>query len=618
MNEKLKNFANAVRALSIDMVNEAQSGHQGTPLGFADVMSVLFNEFIDFSPGKTDRDRLILSAGHASPMLYATIYLTQKTHLSLDDLKKFRMIGARCQGHPKLDKDIGVEMTTGALGQGIATAIGFAIALKKKRLNSKVYVITGDGCLMEGVSHEAMTLASKLNLDNLIVLFDDNNVVVDGFASEFTTNNIARFQAYGFETIEANGHDYNDIRNALSKAQNATKPAFVSFKTKIGYPAEHCGTNACHSRFIAKEDAKKFRKSFGFSETPFEIPEKILWDKAEITSLPTEYKIAEDELRQIINQIKQRFIHSSSVTSTREPCGIVFGELCQHFTNIIGGAADLSHSTATISENNRIITSSDFSGDYINYSIREHAMGCAMNGLAIEGFIPYGGTYLVFSDYMRPAIRNAALMKIAPIFVLTHDSIAVGEDGITHQPIEQLSSLRLMPNLNVMRPACDVEVAECIELAVLNRTTPTALILSREVIDNVRAKHTDNNLCARGMYELASFDNTGSEKLSIVATGSEVTLAIRAKNELKRLDIRVISAPCLELFDAQPEEYKNSILSGRKLFVEAGSPDIWHKYKTRDDDMILGISQFGESGTSAALFEKFGFTVENIKRLIEQ
>ena len=620
MNEKLQNFANAIRALSIDMVNEAKSGHQGTPLGFADVMSVLFNEFIDFSPGRVDRDRLILSAGHASPMLYATIYLTQKTPLSLDDLKNFRKLGARCQGHPKLDKDIGIEMTTGALGQGIATAIGFAIALKKKGLKSKVYVMTGDGCLMEGVSHEAMTLASKLNLDNLIILFDNNNVVVDGFASEFTTDNIARFQAYGFETIEANGHDYDEIRAALDKAQNATKPTFVSFKTKIGYPAEKCGTNACHSRFISDEDAKKFRTSFGFAKKPFEIPEKILGHKSEITSRPSEHKIDIDKARlhEVINQIKKRLIQSSSATSTREPCGIVFGELCQHFPNIIGGAADLSHSTATISEHNKIITSSDFSGDYINYSIREHAMGCAMNGLAIEGFIPYGGTYLVFSDYTRSAIWNAALMNVAPIFVLTHDSIAVGEDGVTHQPIEQLSSLRLMPNLNVMRPACDVEVAECIELAVLNRSTPTALILSREVVDNVRKKYTDNNLCKNGMYELASFDNTSPERISIIATGSEITLAMRAKHELSGIDIRVISAPCLELFDQQSDGYRQDLLRGRKLFIEAGSPDIWYKYKTRDDDIIWGITQFGESGTCADLFKKFGFTVENVKKLIEQ
>ncbi|MBQ7524269.1 MAG: transketolase [Alphaproteobacteria bacterium] len=619
--EFLKSYANAIRALSIDMVNEASSGHQGTPLGFADVVSVLFNEIIDFAPGKPDRDRLILSAGHASPMLYAAIYLTQKTPLSLDELRNFRKFGSRCQGHPKLDKDIGIEMTTGALGQGIATAVGFAIALKKKKLDSKVYVIVGDGCLMEGVSHEAMTLASKLNLNNLIVLFDNNNVVVDGFASDFTTPDVTRFTAYGFEVIEANGHDYYDIRVALNKAKNATKPVFASFKTRIGYPAEKCGTNACHSRFISKKDAKKFRKDFGFSETPFEIPNAILWKGSETAVQETKYEINKDKLHTIINKIKNNFVQSLAATSTREPCGTVFGELCQHFSNIIGGAADLSHSTSTISEHNKIFTSPDFSGDYINYSIREHAMGCAMNGLAIEGFIPYGGTYLVFSDYMRPAIRNAALMGIAPIFVLTHDSVALGEDGVTHQPVEQLSSLRLMPNLNVMRPSCSVEVAECIELAVLNRKTPTALVLSRQKVENVRETYIGNNLCEKGMYELVGFASNGREKTTIIATGSEVTLAMNAKNELKNFDIRIISAPCLELFDKQPEEYKRSILSnesGRRLFIEAGSPDIWHKYKTRESDVIWGISQFGESGTTADLFEKFGFTVENIKKLIEQ
>lgn len=617
MNANLRDFANAIRALSIDMTNEANSGHQGAPLGFADVMSVLFNEVIDFAPGTSDRDRLILSAGHASPMLYAAIYLTQRTSLTLDDLKRFRKLGSRCQGHPKLDRSIGVEMTTGALGQGIATAVGFAIALKKKKLTSKVYVIVGDGCLMEGVSHESMTLASKLNLDNLIVLFDNNNVVVDGFASDFTTSDVNRFASYGFEVIEADGHDYNEIKGALNKAKNATRPVFVAFRTKIGYPSEQAGTNACHSKFISKEGAKKFRKLFGFTEKPFEIPDKILWKKSGVVAQATEDGIDKDKLHGIINGVKNDFVLSSVETSTREPCGVVFGKLCQYFPNIIGGAADLSHSTSTISERNKIFASPDFNGDYINYSIREHAMGCAMNGLAIEGFIPYGGTYLVFSDYMRPAIRNAALMKIAPIFILTHDSIAVGEDGVTHQPIEQLSSLRLMPNLNVMRPSCNVEVAECIELAVLNRKTPTALVLSRQVVANVRKKHTDINLCAKGMYELAGFDDTGNEKITIVATGSEVMLAVKAKHELRNFNIRVISAPCLELFEQQSEEYKRYMLMERKLFIEAGSPDIWHKYQTREDDIVWGISQFGESGTSADLFEKFGFTVGNIKRLIE-
>ena len=618
MDTKLRDFANAIRALTLDMTNEANSGHQGTPLGFADVMSVLFNKIIDFNPCDEHRDRLILSAGHASAMLYATIYLTQKTNLILEDLKQFRKLGSRCQGHPKLDKKIGIEMTTGALGQGIATAVGVAIALKKKKLNSKVYVIVGDGCLMEGVSHEAMTLASKLNLNNLVVLFDNNNVVVDGYASDFTTDDIRRFKAYEFEVMDVDGHNYDEIENSLKFAKQSDKLTFISFRTKIGYPAKNSGSNACHSRFVSKDEAKEFRKDFGFSEMPFEIPENILWKKAENTIQMKNDCLDSKKLHSLINTIKADFVKSKTNTSTREPCGIVFGELSKHFPNIIGGAADLSHSTATISQDAKIFKSPDFDGNYINYSIREHAMGCAMNGLAIEGLIPYGGTYLVFSDYMRPAIRNAAIMSVAPIFVLTHDSIAVGEDGVTHQPIEQLTSLRLIPNLKVMRPSCDIEVAECIALAILDRNCPTALILSRQPVDNVRTTTNENNFCESGMYEVALFENNGLDKITIIATGSEVSLAMQAKNEINNFDIRVVSAPCLELFDKQSDDYKYQILSGRKLFIEAGSPNIWYKYKNCDDDIIFGINKFGESGSSDDMFKKYGFTIQNIERLISK
>ena len=618
MDIKLRDFANAIRALTLDMTNEANSGHQGTPLGFADVMSVLFNKIIDFNPCDEHRDRLILSAGHASAMLYATIYLTQKTNLVLDDLKQFRKLGSRCQGHPKLDKELGIEMTTGALGQGIATAVGVAIALKKKRINSKVYVIVGDGCLMEGVSHEAMTLASKLKLDNLVVLFDNNNVVVDGYSSDFTTDNISRFKAYEFEVIDVDGHNYDEIEQALKFAKEANKPTFISFRTKIGYPAKNSGSNACHSRFVSKDEAKEFRKCFGFSEIPFEIPESVLWEKTKNNIQMSDDCLDSKKLHKIINTIKTNFVKSKVKTSTREPCGIVFGELSKHFQNIIGGSADLSHSTGTISKDDKIFKFPDFGGNYINYSIREHAMGCAMNGLAIEGLISYGGTYLVFSDYMRPAIRNAAIMQVAPIFVLTHDSIAVGEDGITHQPIEQLTSLRLIPNIKVMRPSCDIEVAECIELAILDRKSPTALILSRQPIERVRKTHDGNNFCKNGMYELSTFENNGLERITIIATGSEVSLAMKAKNEINDFDIRVISAPCLELFEKQPADYKSQILRGRKLFIEAGSPDIWYKYKNCDNDIILGIDKFGESGSSDDLFKKYGFTIQNIERLLRK
>ena len=616
MIKKFQDFANAIRALAIDMTNEANSGHQGAALGFAGVFSVLFNETMNFAPGNPGRDRLILSAGHACPMLYAAIYLTQRTSLTLDDLRNYRKFGSICQGHPEFNRDFGIEMTTGALGQGIATSVGFAIALKKKKLNSKVFAIVGDGCLMEGVSHEAMTLASKLNLDNLIVLFDNNDVWIDGQASEFTTDNLQRFKAYGFEVFEADGHDYEDIQKTLDFAKKSGKPAFVSFKTKIGYPSMNAGTNRCHGKFISLEEGKELRRNFGFSEVPFEIPNKILWKKTESLKFEQSRSIDDNTLHEVIINLKENFLKNPEVKSTRELCGVVLGKLCKKFPSIIGGSADLSSSNCTISKSHKAIVSDTFSGNYIHYGVREHAMGCIMNGLALEGFVPYGGTFLVFSDYMRPAIRNAAIMRVAPIFVLTHDSVAVGEDGRTHQPIEQLTSLRLIPNLHVMRPACDIEVVECLELAIQDRTTPTSMILSRQKVDNVRTIQNFENLCRKGMYEIAGFENNGKPQISIIASGSEVSLALKTKNELFEFDIRIISAPCLDLFDQQPEEYKKDILNGRKLFIEAGSSDIWYKYRTQENDIVWGISDFGESGTSSELFNKFGFTVQNIRSLL--
>ncbi|MBR1480095.1 MAG: transketolase, partial [Alphaproteobacteria bacterium] len=600
--DALKRFADTVRALSVDMVNAANSGHQGTPLGFADVVSVLFNCSMQFAPGDEARDRLILSAGHASAMLYAAIYLTQKTEISLDDLRNFRKFGGICQGHPEINKSLGIEMTTGALGQGVATAVGVAIALKKKHLDGKVFAIVGDGCLMEGVSHEAATLAAKLNLDNLIILFDNNNVCIDGYAADYTTSNAARFKAYGFDVFEADGHNLGDIYRVIEDAKHSRHPVFVSFKTVIGCGSEQAGTNKCHGKFVSFEEARAMRQKFDFPEAPFSIPENVL-RKKETSRMATEKLsgIPFDELHNVIDTIKAEFVENPRPLSTRAAAGVVFEKLCGCFTSIIGGSADLSSSNCTISKVHTPICASSFDGNYVHYGIREHAMGCVMSGLATEDFIPYGGTFLVFSDYMRPAIRNAALMKVAPIFVLTHDSIAVGEDGGTHQPIEQLSSLRLIPNLNVMRPACDVEVAECVELAIQNRSTPTALVLSRQALPNLRMVHSGDNLCAKGMYEISPFAENGNPKISIIATGSEVSLALAAKVQLEGFDIRIISAPCLELFDEQPEGYRAQMLTDRKLFLEAGRPDIWYKYKTCPDDVVWGISEFGESGTAGDL-----------------
>lgn len=617
MNSIVKDFANVVRCLAVDMVNAASSGHQGSALGLADVISVLFNKSMHFEPNNPNRDRLILSSGHVSAMLYAAIYLTNTTQLTLDDLKNFRKFKGICQGHPEINKDLGIEMTTGALGQGLGTAVGIAIALKKKGLSSKVFAIVGDGCLMEGVSHEAMTLAASLNLDNLIVLFDNNDICIDGKASDYTTDNIARFSAYGFDVFQADGHDYDDIYNKLELAKKSHKPAFVSFKTVIGYPSNQAGSNKCHGKFLSLDDAKELRKSFGFSEEAFSIPNGVMWPRKASASNLSVANIPTADLHSDVAKIKEEFLSQPLKKSTRYFGGVVFGKLCEKYDFLLGGSADLSESNCLLTKSNKAISKDSFNGNYIHYGIREHAMGCIMNGLAIEGFTPYGGTFLVFSDYMRPAIRNAALMKVAPIFVFTHDSIAVGEDGATHQPIEQLSSLRLIPNLNVFRPACDIETAECIELAIANRHTPSALILSRQNVGNVRTVHTSENLCQFGLYELAPFDNNSNEKLTIVASGSEVTLAMEVKKSAQNLDIRIISAPSLELFELQSSAYKADILNGRKLFLEAGRGNIWHQYKTHPNDVILSIDSFGESGTAQDLFNKFGFTVQNILRLIE-
>ena len=607
-----RDFANAVRCLSIDMVNEANSGHQGAPLGFADVLSVLFNKSMNFDPQNTNRDRLVLSAGHASAMLYSSIYLLGIPGITIDDLKTFRKFGSICQGHPELDRPLGIEMTTGALGQGIATSVGLAIALKKKQIDSKVFVIVSDGDLMEGVSHESMTLAKSLNLDNLIILFDNNNVCIDGCADEFTTSNVERFKAYGFDVFEADGHNYMEIQDVLEKAKISEKPAFISFKTIIGKYSKQEGASICHGKFLSDSEILDIREKLGFPREHFTIPFKIQKKPAKNYA---ENIINFDDLDLEIENIKKDFIKQNSVNSTRAFGGVVFSRLSQKLDYIIGGSADLSESTCTISKTHKSITSLDFSGNFVHFGIREHAMGCAINGLSIEGLVPYTGTFLVFSDYMRPAIRNAALMKIGSIFVFTHDSIVVGEDGATHQPVEQIFSLRAIPNLLVFRPSCDIEVAESIQMAIKSRTTPSALLLSRQNVSNIRKEHVSENLCEKGMYEVLNYKNNGLEKLTIIASGSEVSLAFEiAEFIANAFDVRAVSAVCLELFDKQDDGYKQKILQDRKLIIEAGATIGWHKYKTSENDVIVGVDDFGTSGTKKKLYEHFGLTKEDISR----
>lgn len=612
----LRDFANTVRILACEMTNRAGSGHQGGALGFADVVSVLFNKSMNFLPNDPMRDRLVLSAGHMSAMLYAAIYLSQKTDLTLDDLKSFRRFNSLCQGHPKINKDFGIEITTGALGQGIATAVGIAIALKKKKLNSKVFVIAGDGDLMEGVSHEAATLAKSLNLNNLIILFDNNNACIDGKAESFTTDNIERFKAYGFQVIEANGHDFDQIEKALEKTKNSESPAFVSFKTTIGKYSKLEGSHKCHGKFLSDDDISKMRKEFGFSPEPFSVPFEVS-NKISKTKASTKVLERKIEISDQMFEIKNDFIKNPQSLSTRQLNGIVLNKLSKHLKSLIGGSADLSKSTGLYFDDMKEITASDFDGNFIHFGIREHAMGCAMNGLASEGFVPYGGTFLIFSDYMRPAIRNAALMGVSSIFVLTHDSIGVGQDGETHQPVEQLSSLRLVPNLLVMRPCCDVEVAECVEIAVESQNKPSALILSRQNVKNFIKKASNENHCKRGMYELQAYQNNRKKKLAIIASGTEVEIAFETMQLLQaQFDIKIVSAVCLELFEEQPAQYKKETLSGdMRVVIEAGAPDLWYKYLS-SQDRVFGVTTFGMSGTAQDLFEHFGLTAEKISKKI--
>lgn len=615
-------MANAIRALSIDMVENANSGHQGAPLGFADVFCVLLKDFLKIDPCEPEnnnRDRLILSNGHASAMLYAGFYLLG-LNIAKDDLKNFRKIGGKLHGHPEIDQSIGVEMTTGMLGQGLASSVGFAIALKKKKIDSKVVVICSDGDLMEGVSHEAMSLAARLNLDNLIILFDDNDICIDGSASSYTTDNVKRFEAYGFDVIHSDGHDYEDIKGALRRAYSASAPTFVDFKTIIGKTSKLEGSNKCHGKFLSSQDILDLRNSYGFKEELFTIPEDVLdlWiEAASNKTLKKSRKPLESvvDIPQIIADVKKEFAQRDKDMATREYSGIVLERLCEKMPNLIGGSADLSESTNTINKHSTLITNDSFDGNFIHYGIREHAMGAIMNGLAIEGFRPYGGTFLSISDYMKPAIRQACIMSLPVIYVFTHDSIGLGEDGKTHQPIEQLSGLDAIPNLTLIRPACDMEVAESYEIA-LEMGAPVALALSRQKVIFCAKEYREENKTKFGAYEIYKTldSDNNDDRITLIASGTEVSHCLMAIDTLEKsgFKVRVVSAPSLKLFDKQSDDYKNDIInSSRKIIIEAGSAMRWYKYKNPGDS-IISIETFGNSGSCSDLYEHYGITADSI------
>ena len=635
-------LANAIRFLSIDAVQKANSGHPGMPMGMADVCTVLFKYFLKFNPNDPDwinRDRFVLSAGHGSMLLYSLLYLTGYKSVSLKDIKNFRQLESICAGHPEYEKGTGIETTTGPLGQGVANAVGFSIAeeiLKakfgKNIYDHKTYVVAGDGCLMEGISHEALSLAGHLKLKNLIMFFDNNSISIDGPTNLTVSDNYKkRFESYGWDYIEINGHDEKQIYNAIKKTQKAKKPTVISCKTIIGFGSPNkSGKSSAHGSPLGEDEINLVRKKLKWNFAPFEIPEEILhawrqigskgnkeqekWKKKVNNKKNKLYDNSSQLFNNIFLDAKAKAINNPKPTATRKSSEDILNLLTEKVPELIGGSADLAGSNNTKTKSQKIIKPGNFSGSYIHYGVREHAMCAIMNGIALHGsLIPYGGTFLIFSDYCKPSIRLSALMKQRVIYVMTHDSIGLGEDGPTHQPIEQLAGLRSIPNLNVFRPADTVETIECWELAIQQKQTPSILSLTRQNLNPVRTEHSKENKCAFGAYEVLRTKE--SINLTIIATGSEVELAIQSAQELSKQNIfcKVISMPCQELFNIQNESYKNKILNetNAKISIEAGSTFGWKKY-TGNLGKELGIDSFGKSAPYKKVYEHFKLTSNNV------
>lgn len=651
MNGSLKNMANAIRFLSADAIEKSNSGHPGMPLGMADVATVLFTKFIKINPDNPrwfNRDRFVLSAGHGSMLLYSLFYLLGYNDISLDDLKNFRQLGAKTAGHPEYGHLAGIDMTTGPLGQGISSAVGMALA--ERILNAKfgdelcnhyTYVLNGDGCLMEGISEEAAALAGHLRLNKLIVLWDDNNITIDGRVDESgSTEQLARFRAMGWNTLAVDGHDYEQIEAAIASAQQSDKPTLIACKTKIGFGAPtKCGTSKCHGSPLGADELAAMRKNLDWNYAPFEVPSEVLaaWRNAGKRSVEayniwqknadqagasfTDYiagKLPEN-WDEALNQLKQKAIAEKTKVATRKSSQMCLEAIVPNVPQIVGGSADLAASNLTFVSGMKTIIAQDYDGNNIMYGIREHAMGAIMNGLALHGgVIPYGGTFFVFSDYMRPAMRLAALMGIRVIYVLTHDSIGVGEDGPTHQPIEHLASYRAMPNIYTFRPCDVVETAEAWQIALESEQTPSLLALSRQNLPLLRESAAEN-LTARGGYVISKPLNGLQRQATIIATGSEVSLAVEAQRKLheKGIATAVVSMPCTELFDEQDISYQEEVLgSVPRVAVEAAAKFGWERYTGLTGD-IIGMDGFGASGPAAKLYEYFGITVDEVVESVE-
>ena len=652
-----KDLANCIRVLAVDAIEKAASGHPGMPLGMADVATVLYSEFFNFNPQDAqwlNRDKMILSAGHGSMLLYSLLYLTGYPSVSLEEIKNFRQLHSKTAGHPEYGLLEGVESSTGPLGQGFGNAVGMALSAKISNaklhediLSYKVYSIVGDGCLMEGISHEVASLAGHLQLDNLIVLYDDNGITIDGKKDLADSENVLeRFKAYNWNVYQIDGHNYDQIHTVLTKAQNSDRPVLISCKTKIGYGSPNKeGTEKCHGAPLGKDEVSLVKKSYSWSQEPFYIPEKLLkvwrydigqrskglydlWCNKVDGLSERQKKIVTHSVRDIINdnkdmindivlKLKNNSIQNKGEQATRNNSG-EFIEAVGGIIPLCGGSADLSGSNCSKTKNMSVIKAGSYSGNYIHYGIREHAMGAVMNGIALcNNMCVYGSSFLVFVDYMRPSIRMAALMKLPVIYVMTHDSIGVGEDGPTHQPIEQIASLRAMPNLNVFRPADATETTECWQLALESSKTPSVLCLTRQKVSQVRTDLNKDNLCARGGYILS--DSASTPEIVILATGSEVSLALSVKNILNRnnINVRVVSVPSLDLLLQQSQEYINFIIpkSSMKVVIEAACSFGWDSV-AGNKSLFFCIDRFGESGPAQDLFEYFGFNAEKISKSI--
>ena len=642
-------MANAIRALSMDAVEKAKSGHPGMPMGMADVATVLFRDFLRYDPQHPqwpDRDRFVLSAGHGSMLLYSLLYLTGYPDMTLDEIKNFRQWGAKTAGHPEYGHATGIETTTGPLGQGISNAVGFAMA--ERALNAEfgnelvshyTYVIAGDGCLMEGISHEAASLAGYLKLNQLIVLWDDNEICIDGPTS-MTVNDdqLARFTSLGWNSERIDGHDEKAIHAAIARAQKSDKPTLIACRTVIAKHAPtKAGKNSSHGSPLGAEEITGSRKNMLWAHEPFVIPDEIVgaWRDAALDRAMEygawEKRLGASTLKDVfsarmsgdlgtawvkaVDATKKQLASAQPKEATRVSSQNALEVLVPQLPQLLGGSADLTGSNNTKTKAMTAFNAQDYTGRYIYYGVREHAMAAAMNGIALHGgFIPYGGTFLVFTDYCRPSIRLSALMERRVIYVMTHDSIGLGEDGPTHQPVEHLAALRAIPNLHVFRPCDATETLECWQLAIGSPKSPSVLALTRQTLPHYRNDYAAENLCAKGAYILREAKG-GKPQVVLMATGSEVMLAVEAQAQLEAKGIvaRVVSVPCMELFAQQTPTYRKSVLGEgvKRIACEAAIEQGWEKF-LGEGGIFVGMKSFGASAPAEELYKRFGITAEAI------